>query len=116
MPVWPDQVAGDAWDGSQRADGRPEQFHGHDDGGDRRIGRAGEPRDEADGGQHRERQVQQRRHRIAQGGPDVEKRRDLAALEAGAQRCNGEDQLAQEVPWCDRCLEDRTIVGMPRPM
>ena len=87
MPVWPDQVAGDAWDGSQRADGRPEQFHGHDDGDDRRIGRAGEPRDEADGGQHRERQVQQRRHRIA-----------------------------QEVPWCDRCLEDCTIVGMPRPM
>ncbi|KAI1697408.1 hypothetical protein Ddc_19721 [Ditylenchus destructor] len=99
------QIAHHAGQAGEDADRRAEELHRHQRAGQRRVGRAGKHRHEADTGHHRERHVQERRQRIAQRGADIEQRRDFAALEARAQRGHRQAGLGQELPGRGGLLE-----------
>ena len=75
-----------------------EQLIGQQDGGDKRIGRAAEHRDEAHGGGEPGGQAQQRAECTAEGRTDVEAGDDLAALEARREGKGGQQYLADKVP------------------
>ena len=78
--------------------GRAEQFQAHDGAGERRVGRAGKDRDEAERGEQIDGGAEEKGERVAEGGADEEERRDFAAFESAAERDGGEEQFPPPAP------------------
>ena len=96
MPA--EQVGDKAGDGEGQGVFGAEQLHAHDGAGQRGVGRSGEDRDKAEGGEEVCRRGQQLPQHIAQGRADKEERGHFAALEASAEGEGGEEQLPPPAP------------------
>lgn len=87
------QISDEAGDRDRHGIARTEQLNPHEGTGERRIRRAREHSDEADRREHARRDAEYRRERAAERRTDEEQRCHLAALEAGAERHDREQEL-----------------------
>ncbi len=111
------EVGDEAGDRDVDGVGRPEELDAHDRAGERGVGRAREDRHESERGEQVRRAAEDAREGIAEARADEEQRRDLAALEARAQRDDREQNLPRPGPVEDVATEeadDRGIVRIGR--